>query len=76
MDDKGLTEAVESVGRAIFLTSATTTLSFVGLFFCRHYGLESMAQFMSMGVPLCFVASITVLPAAISLFRRTGAPPA
>jgi predicted RND superfamily exporter protein len=67
-DDAALLEAVEGVGRAIFLTSATTTLSFVGLFYCRHYGLESMAQFMSMGVPLCFVASITVLPAVVKLF--------
>lgn len=72
IDDTALVEAVEGVGRAIFLTSATTTLSFVGLFFCRHFGLESMAQFMSMGVPLCFVASITVLPAAVVLIRRDG----
>lgn len=70
LDDAALIEAVEGVGRAIFLTSATTTLSFLGLFFCRHFGLESMAQFMSMGVPLCFIASITVLPAAVTLIRK------
>lgn len=72
-DDEAITEAVEGVGRAIFLTSATTTISFVGLFYCKHYGLESMAEFMSMGVPLCFVASVTVLPAAI-VFLRGPAP--
>lgn len=69
-DNDALIEAVEGVGRAIFLTSATTTISFVGLFFCDHYGLESMAQFMTLGMPLCFIASVTVLPAAVRAMRR------
>jgi predicted RND superfamily exporter protein len=73
-DDATIIEAVESVGRAIFLTSATTTVSFIGLFFCNHYGLESMAQFMSMAMPLCFLASVTVLPAAVVLLRPRPKP--
>ncbi|MEX2016275.1 MAG: MMPL family transporter, partial [Candidatus Hydrogenedentales bacterium] len=56
--------AVEGVGRAIFLTTATTTLSFVSLVLSNHAGMESIAWFMLLGVPACFIASITVLPAA------------
>lgn len=56
--------AVEGVGRAIFLTTATTTLSFVSLLLSNHAGMESIAWFMLLGVPACFVASVTVLPAA------------
>lgn len=70
--DDAIHEAVEGVGRAIFLTSLTTTISFVGLFWSNHYGLESMAQFMSLGVPLCFISSVTALPAAIKLI--SGSP--
>jgi predicted RND superfamily exporter protein len=63
-------EAVEGVGRAIFLTTATTVISFIGLLMTNHAGMESIAYFMLMGVPLCFVASVTVLPAAALLLSK------
>jgi len=68
-NDGAIHTAVEGVGRAIFLTSATTTLSFIGLFFSDHRGLESMAQYMAIGMPLCFIASVTVLPAVAKIWR-------
>jgi hypothetical protein len=63
-------EAVEGVGRPIFLTTATTCVSFAGLLFTDHAGLESIAHFMLLGIPLCFLASITVIPAAATLMLR------
>ena len=65
--DAVIHEAVEGVGRAIFLTTATTSVSFIGLLLTDHAGMESIAYFMLMGVPFCFVASVTVLPAAAKL---------
>lgn len=68
--DASIHEAVEGVGRAIFLTTITTVMSFVGLLLTDHAGMESIAYFMLIGVPLCFLASITALPAAAKLLNR------
>ena len=65
--DETLHEAVEGVGRAIFLTTATTCVSFITLLFTDHPGLEGIAHFMLVGMPLCFILSVTVLPAAAKL---------
>jgi predicted RND superfamily exporter protein len=67
---KNIHEAVEGVGRAISLTTATTVISFIGLLMTNHAGMESIAYFMLMGVPLCFIASVTVLPAAALLLSK------
>jgi predicted RND superfamily exporter protein len=66
-DDATIHTAVEGVGRAIFLTTATTCASFVVFLFTDHAGLEGISWFMLVGMPVCFVASITVLPAAAKL---------
>lgn len=67
-----LHEAVMGVGRPIFLTTSTTCVSFAALLFTNHSGLESIAHFMLVGIPLCFLTSVTMLPAAvkISIDRR------
>jgi predicted RND superfamily exporter protein len=71
-DDATIQLAVEGVGRAIFLTTATTCVSFVVLLFTNHAGLEGISWFMLLGMPLCLVASVTVLPAVAKLLvRRT-----
>ncbi|MFP6583753.1 MAG: MMPL family transporter [Candidatus Hydrogenedentota bacterium] len=63
-----LQEAVVGVGRPIFLTTTTTCVSFLALLFTDHSGLESIANFMLVGVPLCFLTSVTMVPAAAMLF--------
>lgn len=70
MDDASIHEAVESVGRAIFLTTVTTVVSFVSLLFINHAGLESIAHFMMIALPMCFIASVTLLPAVAKLWAR------
>ncbi|HIA47032.1 MAG TPA: hypothetical protein EYN96_03460, partial [Candidatus Hydrogenedentes bacterium] len=62
-----LHEAVMGVGRPIFLTTSTTCVSFTALLFTSHSGLESIAHFMLVGIPLCFLTSVTMLPAAVKL---------
>ena len=59
--------AALSVGRAIAMTTLTTTASFSILLFTDHPGLETMAAVMLIGLPACLVASVTVLPAAAVL---------
>ncbi len=59
--------AALSVGRAIALTTLTTTASFSILLFTDHPGLETMAAVMLVGLPACLLASVTVLPAAAVL---------
>lgn len=60
---RALSARVTSVGRAIFMTTATTCVSFVTLLFTDHAGLEGMALVVLVGLPLCLVASITLVPA-------------
>ena len=66
LDDKAqsIRFAALSVGRAIAMTTLTTTASFLILLFTDHPGLETMAAVMLIGLPACLLASVTVLPAA------------
>ena len=73
--DETIHLAVEGVGRAIFLTTATTCVSFITLLFTNHAGLEGIAWFMLVGIPVCFVASVTALPAAAKLLAGKEDPP-
>ena len=69
LDDKAqsIRFAALSVGRAIAMTTLTTTASFSVLLFTDHLGLETMAAVMLIGLPACLLASVTVLPAAAVL---------
>lgn len=62
--------AAVSVGRAIAMTTLTTTASFSVLLFTDHPGLETMAAVMLIGLPACLLASVTVLPATAALLLR------
>jgi hypothetical protein len=77
--DKEMPAVIDSVGRGIVMTTATTCASVVVLLFTRHPGLESIATLMLVGLPLCLLASVTVLPAGVAalgvettLRRRAG----
>lgn len=59
--------AVASVGRAIFLTTATTCASFATLVLSGHAGLASMGVVMLVALPACWLASCSTLPAAARL---------
>lgn len=63
-------QATAAVGAAILMTTATTCASFAVLLFTDHPGLESMALVMLVGLPLCFLASVSTLPAVAALSSR------
>ena len=58
-----------SVGRAIVITTATTCASFAALALSNNPSLESMALVILIGLPLCLLASITLVPALAVLLR-------
>jgi len=56
-----------SVGRAIVMTTLTTCASFSVMLFANHPGMESMALCLVLGLPLCLLASVTLIPAGAVL---------
>ena len=63
-------EAAVRVGQAIVMTTATTCSSFLLLLvYSGHVGLEGMARVLLVGLPLCLLCSITVVPALMSIRR-------
>ncbi|REJ76784.1 MAG: hypothetical protein DWQ36_24635 [Acidobacteria bacterium] len=62
-----------AVGRAVLMTTLTTCSSFAVLLWTDHPGLETMSLVMLVGLPICWLSSITTLPAlAVLLFPETG----
>ncbi len=66
-------QATCSVGRAIVMTTATTCASFSVLLFSNHPGMESMAMCLILGLPLCLLASVTLIPAVAVLLGLRSA---
>ena len=62
-------EAAVSVGRAIVMTTMTTCISVSVFMLADHPGLELMALVMMIGLPLCLLASITLVPALAVVMR-------
>ena len=62
-DDLPADVATCSVGRAIVMTTLTTCASFSVMMFSNHPGMESMALCLLFGLPLCLLASVTLIPA-------------
>jgi hypothetical protein len=61
---------VTQTGKAILMTSVTTMVSFGGLLLMNHHGLEGLGFLVTSGVALCFVTSVTIFPAVLTLTAR------
>ena len=55
-------------GRAVVITSMTTIVGFGSLIFSSYKGLWSAGLFAILGVGVCLLASITLLPALLQIF--------
>jgi len=66
-------EATVSVSRAIFMTTLTTCASFGVLLVSNHPGIESMAWTLLLGLPICLLASATLVPACAVLLGLRAA---
>jgi predicted RND superfamily exporter protein len=67
-----LTRVLASTGKAVLLTSLTTMLGFGSFVFARYQGYAHLGKLLFLGVGLCFVTSVTVLPALIAVAERTA----
>ena len=65
-----LKRIVRETGGAIFLTTWTTAIGFVGALFAPQEGLRSLARVSLSGMVLCFVASVLFFPALADLKKR------
>ena len=63
----GVVHAVTHTGKAILMTSITTMVSFGGLLLMNHHGLEGLGFLVTVGVGLCFITSVTIFPAILTL---------
>lgn len=63
----GAADAVRLTGRPIFMTTMTTMAGFGILLLTNHNGLIGMGATITLGVGLCFVTSVTLLPAVLAL---------
>ena len=61
---------IQNTGKAIFLTTVTTCLAFGTFLFAAHPGMRSLGPVPVLGIALCFIASIFLLPAILSLMDR------
>jgi len=72
--DVDLVAGLGSVGRAILLTSLTTSISFGGLLLMNHAGIEALGLLVVAGVAFCFLTSVSLFPAALALLGLASAP--
>ncbi len=66
----GMPRAVTSVGRAILMTSLTTMIGFGSLMLYMMRGMASLGFVLFVGVGMCFLSTITLLPPLAVLFEK------
>jgi len=72
-EGKGSNRAVlESTGRAIFLAALTNICGFTSLLVAQHRGLYSFGLVLSLGIFLCFLVTIFMLPTMIEWLEKKG----
>ncbi|MBN2602017.1 MAG: MMPL family transporter, partial [Candidatus Marinimicrobia bacterium] len=59
-----------STGKAIIITSLTTMLAFGSLVFATYRGFGSMGLAMFIGVGICLIATVSILPAIMAIIER------
>ncbi|RME03487.1 MAG: hypothetical protein D6805_06300, partial [Planctomycetota bacterium] len=69
---KNVAKAIAQTGKSIFFTSLTTMASFGVLILTEHHGFIGMGVLITLGIGLCFIASVSVLPAMLVIAQRWG----
>jgi predicted RND superfamily exporter protein len=65
-----LGRSMTSVGRAMLMTSLTTMVGFGSLMFYLMQGMQSLGFTLFVGVGMCFIVTITLLPALSVLLEN------
>ena len=61
-----------STGKAVMMTTLTTIMAMMSLVLSSHPGMISFAWVASMGIALCLVLDLLILPVLINLFEKEG----
>jgi hypothetical protein len=64
--EENLTMGLNRIGRAIVLTSLTTTIGFGSLVSSHYPGLRSIGWLTALGILTCFLAAFILLPAVLA----------
>lgn len=68
--ERDIRRAFLSTGKAITMTTLTTIMAMMSLVLSSHPGMISFAWVASIGIALCLVLDLLVLPALIDLFEK------
>ncbi len=64
---EGIVEAMSFTGRAVVISTMTSVAGFGSLIFARYSGLKSIGILAVMGLGLCLVTAVFVLPSLIAI---------
>ncbi|MCP4309709.1 MAG: MMPL family transporter, partial [Bacteroidetes bacterium] len=56
-----------TTGKAVLISSVTSFLAFGSLGFALYRGLASLGVTLAIGIAACWIATVTILPAIMSL---------
>ena len=61
-----------STGKAVLVSGLNTIAGFGSLLVAKHQGIASLGAVMAIGTGMCMLASLTVLPAVLTLLNEFG----
>jgi predicted RND superfamily exporter protein len=64
---------VESTGRAVTLAALTTMIGFASVILAQWRGLSLMGATLTMGIGLCWIAAVILLPAVLKVIEKVKA---
>ena len=70
--DRAIKNALGSIGKVIAAAAATTGITFLGMTFARLELFATIGPALAIGIAVAFLASVTLLPAIITLTGRRG----
>jgi predicted RND superfamily exporter protein len=59
-----------STGKAVLVSGLTAIAGFGSLMLAQHRGIRSLGFVMSVGIAMCMIAALTLLPALLNLIPR------
>lgn len=65
-----LTLVLRSTGGAMFVSTMTTIVGFLGLILATHPGLNSIGKLAFIGLCTCFISAVIVLPALLQVMEN------
>jgi predicted RND superfamily exporter protein len=63
-------DAISSTGKAVLLTTLTTLVSFGVVAFSTHPGIASLGLIISIGLTMCFLSSLFLIPTLVKICYR------